>query len=227
MSIILSAQGVEKSYATARGKLTILAGVDLELETGVGIAITGPSGSGKSTLLNIVGTLDRPNSGRVLIDGVDPFSLNERDLARFRNEKIGFVFQDHHLLPQCSALENVMLPSLANPSHASLSQRGAELLERVGLLDRADHLPSELSGGERQRVAIARSLIHTPALILADEPTGNLDRATAESVAALLLELVEVDNATLICVSHSAALVNRFATRYEMTDGHLSKIEGA
>jgi lipoprotein-releasing system ATP-binding protein len=186
------------------------------------VAIVGPSGSGKSTLLQILGTLDHPNSGTVSINGVDPFELDENALAQFRNQHIGFVFQDHHLLPQLSVLENVLVPALAlGKTSTDQVSRAHELIESVGLADRDDHLPSELSGGERERVAIARSLLMNPSLILADEPTGNLDRATAESISELLLKLQQASGAILIAVTHSDALANAMKERKKLVDGQL------
>jgi lipoprotein-releasing system ATP-binding protein len=182
----------------------------------------GPSGSGKSTLLNVLGTLEPPTRGRVAIGGTDPFALSERELAQFRNQQIGFVFQDHHLLPQCSALENVLIPTLPAKQENDVVVRARELLDRVGLADRADHRPAELSGGQKQRVALARALVNRPTLLLADEPTGNLDRKTADAVAALLLELHQDQNTTLIVATHSPVLAKQFNKRHELIDGSLS-----
>src|SRR5579872_5200425 len=186
----LQLTGVTKSYPAAGGALSILSGVDLALSRGDALAITGPSGAGKSTLLYIIGTLDTPSGGSVRILGQDPFSFGRAALARFRNTTIGFVFQEHYLLPQCTVLENVLIPTIAGKGagHAEES-RAKSLLERVGLGARATHRPAELSGGERQRAAICRALINQPPLLLADEPTGNLDRHTADSIGSLLLEL--------------------------------------
>ena len=181
----------------------------------------GPSGSGKSTLLSILGTLELPSSGRLTIGGQEPFGLNPSALADFRNRQVGFVFQDHHLLGQCTALENVLVPTLAGKTRADAQARARELLGGVGLGQRMDHRPAELSGGERQRVAIARALINAPAVLLADEPTGNLDRRSAEAVADLLVELHQADRTVLIVATHSPALAERFTHRYELIDGAL------
>jgi lipoprotein-releasing system ATP-binding protein len=222
---MLSVSNISKSYPTPRGDLPILNGITLSLNRGDAVAIMGPSGSGKSTLLYILGVLDAPTSGTVTLDGDDPFRLGEREQAAFRNRRIGFVFQDHSLLPQCSVLENVLAPTLVAPA----SERGAdetrarELLAQVGLADRLDHRPGELSGGEKQRAALARALIRDPLLLLCDEPTGNLDRATADTVASLLLDLHQRRQTILIVVTHSAALAERFAVRYEMNGGMLQK----
>ena len=213
---------VTKTYPTRAEPLEILRGVNCRLSSAENLAILGPSGCGKSTLLYILGTLDAPTSGRVTLDGVDPFSLGERQLAAFRNHKIGFVFQDHHLLPQCTVLENVLVPTLANGRPTpSASERARMLLDRVGLASRLDHLPAELSGGERQRTAIARALVNQPALILADEPTGNLDRATAAGVAGLLLELQAQEQTMLVVVTHSLELAERLQRRLELNAGRL------
>ncbi|MCH1441592.1 MAG: ABC transporter ATP-binding protein [Rubripirellula sp.] len=211
-----------KSFSGSTQTLDVLQDVSLELSAGDSVAIVGPSGSGKSTLLQILGTLDHPNSGTVSINGIDPFELDENALAQFRNQHIGFVFQDHHLLPHLTVLENVLVPALAS-GKTSKDQvtRGHELIESVGLADRHDHLPGELSGGERERVAIARSLLMNPSLILADEPTGNLDRATAESISELLLELQQASGAILIAVTHSDALASAMKERKELVDGQL------
>jgi lipoprotein-releasing system ATP-binding protein len=215
-----------KEYPTRSGPLSVLRQIDLDLAAGQALAIMGPSGSGKSTLLHILGTLDRPTSGAVRIDGKDPFQLAEPSLADFRNRHIGFVFQDHHLLPQCSALENVLIPTLVNSTAKSdVEQWARQLLQRVGLSDRLDHRPAELSGGERQRVAVARALIHHPLLLLADEPTGNLDRHTAQAVSRLLLDLHQQENTILIVVTHSPELARIFPRQMEMIDGRLQPAE--
>ncbi len=219
---MLSVESISKRFETRGGTLEVLRDVTLKLDRGESVAIMGPSGSGKSTLLNIIGTLDTPSSGSLTIDGCDPFSLSERELARFRNRRIGFVFQDHHLLPQCSVLENVCLPALADKANQDVSQRAAELLERVGLADRMDHRPAELSGGEKQRAAVARAVIHRPVLVLADEPTGNLDQASSETVADLLAELPRDEQAALVVVTHSESLAARFAQRFEFVLGTLT-----
>ena len=212
---------VIKEYPTPRGALTVLAGVSLSLQRGEAAAIMGPSGSGKSTLLYIAGALEPPTSGTVTLDGADPYRLREPELAAFRNRTIGFIFQDHCLLPQCSALENVLVPALVADDRADYPRLARELLEQVGLADRADHRPSELSGGERQRVALARALIRRPHLLLCDEPTGNLDEASAEMVASLLLELHARQETMLIVVTHNAALAARFPKRYELRHANI------
>jgi lipoprotein-releasing system ATP-binding protein len=213
---------LSKTFPAAGGPLPVLRDVDLELSRGESLAITGPSGSGKSTLLYIIGTLDQPTSGSVRILDRDPFALRAADLAKFRNANIGFVFQDHYLLPQCTVLENVLIPTLAgNGAGAAEESRARQLLERVGLSGRLGHRPAELSGGERQRVAICRALINQPPLLLADEPTGNLDRATSQAVGSLLLELSREQNAILIVVTHSTELAGRFPRHVELVDGRL------
>ncbi len=221
---MLHAESIAKEYPTRSGPLSVLRELTLSLATGEAAAIMGPSGSGKSTLLNILGTLEPPTRGRVTIDDCDPFSLPPAELARFRNRRVGFVFQDHHLLPQCSALENVLIPTLPGDRGENAVKRARHLLERVGLADRLEHRPAELSGGERQRVAVARALINRPALLLADEPTGNLDRRTAAVVASLLIELHREENAMLLLVTHSHSLAEQFTRRYEIVDGALSVI---
>ena len=219
---MLNAEHLSKSYATPRGPLPILSDVSLQLNRGDAVAIMGPSGSGKSTLLYILGVLDTPSSGTLTIDGKNPFALGDREQAAFRNRSIGFVFQDHSLLPQCSVLENVLAPTLvastAGPAR-DYQSRAREILAQVGLGDRLDHRPAELSGGEKQRAAIARALILDPLVVLCDEPTGNLDRTTADTVASLLLDLHTKRNTTLVVVTHSAALAERFPVRYEMNNG--------
>jgi len=224
---VLRVDRVAKRYATARGDLTILTDVSLSLDEGSAIAIMGPSGSGKSTLLYILGALEPPSSGTVMLDGQDPYGLDERAQARFRNDRIGFVFQDHSLLPQCSVLENVLSPTLVAPAAQRDSardlNRARTLLSEVGLAERLDHRPAELSGGEKQRAALARALIRDPALLLCDEPTGNLDRAAAENVADLLLALHAARRKILIVVTHSAHLAGKFPVRYEMDSGTLKR----
>ena len=211
---------VHKCFGTERLPVEVLRGVSLEMQAGEALAITGPSGSGKSTLLHLIGALDEPTSGRIEIDGREPYRLPESDLARFRNQTIGFVFQDHHLLPQNSVLENVLLPTLAfSGSGRDDEARARKLLERVALAERLDHRPAELYGGERQRVAVARGLINGPSLLLCDEPTGSLDAASASAVAELLFELHREAGTILIAVTHSEELAARFERRCDLREG--------
>ena len=215
---MLEVINLSKDYPTPRGPLAVLSRISFGLSLGDAVAIMGPSGSGKSTLLHIIGALDTPSSGTVTLDSVSPFELDEKQLAAFRNEKVGFVFQDHCLLPQCSVLENVLTPTLVARSANNTAERARALLDQVGLTDRLDHRPAELSGGEKQRVALARSLINEPTLLLCDEPTGNLDARSADVVASLLLELHSRQKTILVVVTHSADLAARFPVRYEMID---------
>jgi len=220
---------VTKAYATPRGALTVLVDVNLSLPPGSAAAIMGPSGSGKSSLLYILGALEPPTSGTIALNGRNPFSLDPAALAAFRNEEIGFVFQDHCLLPQCSVLENVLIPTLVARATSSdradmgetVVARARTLIEQVGLLDRIDHRPAELSGGEKQRVAIARALIRQPRLVLCDEPTGNLDQRTAETIADLLLDMHRLQQNVLLVVTHSQLLADRFPERFELAAGRL------
>ena len=222
MTKTLSVRHIRKEFPTRTEPLVVLRDASLELDAGENVAILGPSGSGKSTLLHIVGTLDRPTSGTVELEGSSPFSLDEKALANFRNSQIGFVFQDHHLLPQLSVLENVLLPTIANgPAEKAAVQREHELLDKVGLAQRLEHRPAELSGGERQRVSIARSMINKPILLLADEPTGNLDRTNAMAIGKLLLELPLQEKAMLVAVTHSLELAELFDQRKHLDDGCL------
>lgn len=206
----LRIQHLTKSFPTPAEELVVLKDLSLEMSASEQLAVVGPSGTGKSTLLHLLGTLDRPTSGKIELLGTDPFTLSPEALARFRNQHIGFVFQDHYLLPQLNVLQNVLIPALAagSVSDAHLA-RGQELLERVGLADRATHLPRELSGGERGRAAVARALLLKPSLILADEPTGNLDQANAERITDLLIELPKHDRSMLIVVTHSDRVAER------------------
>jgi lipoprotein-releasing system ATP-binding protein len=221
-AMTLSVSNLGKDYPTRSGPLPVLRDVSLEMAPGDALAVMGPSGSGKSTLLHILGTLDEPTRGSVRLEGRDPFALAERQLADFRNHHIGFVFQDHYLLPQCSVLENVLIPTLAaKDDRPAALQWGRQLLERVGLSARLDHRPAELSGGERQRVAIARALIHHPQLLLADEPTGNLDRRTAQTVGKMLLDLHREEKTILVVVTHSHELAQMFPAVQELVDGQL------
>jgi lipoprotein-releasing system ATP-binding protein len=219
---MLEVSELSKQYPTPRGPLVILNGVTLSMQRGEAAAIMGPSGVGKSTLLYIAGGLEPPTSGRITLEGTNPYQLAEKELAAFRNQKIGFLFQDHCLLPQCSVLENVLVPTLVSSNHnADHPKRARELLEQVGLAERLDHRPSELSGGEKQRVALARALIRQPLLLLCDEPTGNLDEASAGVVADLLLELHHRQQTILIVVTHSPTLAARFPARYELRHANL------
>ena len=216
-------KGPQEGYPTPGEPLEILKGIDLELSSGDNLAIIGPSGSGKSTLLNVLGTLDHPTGGSYTLNDTDPFSLDEDELAAFRNANIGFIFQEHHLLPQLSVLENVLIPTMANgkPVAADVA-RAEELVQRVGLADRSHHRPAELSGGERERVAVARSLICSPSLVLADEPTGNLDHRNAQQIGELLLEIQDAESMALIVVTHSRDLADMLGRKLEINDGRLS-----
>ena len=221
---MLEVQKISKQYPTAAGPLAVLSNVDLSLKPGDAAAIMGPSGSGKSTLLYILGALEPPTSGTIALDGRNPFQLDAGALAAFRNEQIGFVFQDHCLLPQCTVVENVLIPTLVAKNTNGTVARARELVTQVGLSARADHRPAALSGGERQRVAIARALIRAPRLLLCDEPTGNLDRAAAENVAAVLLDLHQRQQTILVIVTHSPQLAERCPIRFELTDKKLKRI---
>lgn len=222
---MLIASHVSKHYETARGPVPILEDVSLEVSRGDSVAIMGPSGCGKSTLLYILGALERPSAGSVTLDGRNPHELNDADQSAFRNQHIGFVFQDHLLLPQLSALDNVLAPTLVSRTAEAAADRltrARGLLDAVGLSSRVDHRPGELSGGERQRVAIARALILQPSVLLCDEPTGNLDRASADAVAELLVSLQHNRPIILLVVTHSPALAARFGRRYELNNRALA-----
>lgn len=219
-------EDVSKSYDSVVGgpPVRVLDGISLDVAQGDSAAITGPSGSGKSTLLNIIGTLDAPTRGRVLLRDQDLAKLDESQLAAVRNRQIGFVFQAHHLLPQCTVLENVLVPTIASPKDAARAgapERARRLLDRVGLGTRLDHRPGQLSGGERQRVAVVRALINQPGLLLADEPTGALDRTAAEELTRLLIELNREEKVTLILVTHAPDLAARMNRVFKLQDGRL------
>ena len=222
---MLEVANLSKEYPTPQGNLQILSEVSLSLARGDAVSIMGPSGSGKSTLLYIVGALERPTNGTVRLDGQNPFQLKERELAAFRNEKIGFIFQDHCLLPQCTVIANVLTPTLVARRNGDRlnAERARALLDQVGLGHRLEHRPSELSGGEKQRVALARALVMKPLLLLADEPTGNLDHDSARVVASLLMELHERQETILIVVTHSAELAASFPTRFELVERRLRR----
>ena len=222
---MLKIENVSKEYPTPRGPLRVLSDVSLSLSQGDAISIMGPSGTGKSTLLYIIGALEPPTKGNVTLNGQNPFTLDEKRLAAFRNREIGFVFQDHCLLPQCSVLENVLTPTLISTDGKHSSARARQLIEQVGLGDRMDHRPAELSGGEKQRVSLARALITKPKLLLCDEPTGNLDHQAAEVVASLLLDLHRQQETILVVVTHSAELASRLPKQYELIDERLRLTE--
>lgn len=221
MPIVLQMTDVCRSFSTSGGELSILKDVNIKVSSGMAVALRGPSGCGKSTLLHLAGTLDQPTSGTVSILNEDPWTLPARKLAAFRNQHIGFVFQEHQLLPQCSVLENVLLPAMAgfDRNLKALRDRANELLKQVGLQDRTKHRPGALSGGERQRVAVCRALIHQPSLLLADEPTGNLDPVTAQTIGDLLLKMAAEHDAALLCVTHSDALAADFPHVMNMENG--------
>jgi lipoprotein-releasing system ATP-binding protein len=219
---LLELRDVHKSYPGPE-PVPVLKGASLALARGESVAIVGPSGCGKSTILNLLGTLDLPDRGTITLDGRDLTKLSAKELAALRNRQIGFIFQSHHLLPQCSVLENVLLPTLADAARTTsdAEQRARKLLDRVSLGHRLDHLPGKLSGGERQRAAVVRALINQPALLLADEPTGALDRASATNLGQLLVELNREEGVTLVVVTHSAELAQRMGRTVELLDGKL------
>lgn len=218
---MLRVEKVSKAYPTPAGPLPIVSDVSLELPQGSAVSIMGPSGSGKSTLLYMLGALEPPSSGTITLDDQNPFVLDAKRLAAFRNQRIGFVFQDHCLLPQCSVIENVLTPTLVASANGAVDARARELLDQVGLAGRITHLPGQLSGGEKQRVALARALIMKPRLLLCDEPTGNLDQKSAEVVAGMLLDIHRQANTILIVVTHSADLAARFPQRFELRNQQL------
>ena len=223
---MLNVSGVGKQFPTPRGPLTVLSDVSFTLSPGDAAAITGPSGSGKSSLLYMLGALEPPSQGTITLDGQNPFDLGAAALADFRNTSIGFVFQDHCLLPQCSVLENVLVPTLvAKNGNDEAPARARACLEQVGLGARLDHRPGELSGGEKQRAAIARALVCQPRLVLCDEPTGNLDQASASTVASVLLDLHARLRNILIVVTHSERLAGQFPIRFDISDGRLRRVE--
>ncbi|MCA9084263.1 MAG: ABC transporter ATP-binding protein [Planctomycetaceae bacterium] len=228
MTAILELNDICRTFQSGSRELTILKDVNLQMSSGAAIALRGPSGCGKTTLLHIAGTLDRPTSGTVQILSQNPWVLPEEDLAKFRNRNIGFVFQEHQLLPQCTVLENVLLPTLAgfDTSPKESRERANQLLHSVGLQDRMSHRPGALSGGERQRVAVCRALINQPALLLADEPTGNLDPGTAETVGELLLRMAAEQQTALLCVTHSDELASRFPEIVHLKEGRITQAAG-
>jgi lipoprotein-releasing system ATP-binding protein len=221
---VLKVDNVTKEYPTPRGPLTIVSDISLSLSRGDALSIMGPSGSGKSTLLYMMGALEPPTKGTITLDGQNPFALKEKELAAFRNQRIGFIFQDHCLLPQCSVIENVLTPTIVSTSNGHESERARQLLTEVGLSERLEHRPAELSGGEKQRVSLARALIMKPHLLLCDEPTGNLDHKSADVVASMLLELHKEQETILVVVTHNAELAARFPIRYELIDNQLRQV---
>lgn len=219
---LLVLSGVTKTYPSASGETVILEGIDVAVEAGQTVAIVGPSGSGKSTLLNLIGALDRPTSGAIRLGEMEVTGLEGEALAAYRARRVGFVFQDHHLLPQLTATENVLVPALAARRAGEAEERAAELLERMGVAPRAGAFPAQLSGGERQRVAVARALINGPSLLLCDEPTGNLDAENASGVVDLFLEIAKRDGVTVLMVTHNLAQAQRFDRCLELKAGRLA-----
>jgi len=221
---LLIVSDVTKTYGPPGRGEDVLRGVSLQVDPGQSLAVVGPSGSGKSTLLNIIGALDRPTSGTVTLDGQDLSGLGDRELARIRNRRVGFIFQLHHLLPQCTVLENVLIPAVVadEATRADAPARARRLLERVGLADRMTRRPGQLSGGERQRVAVVRALINNPDLLLADEPTGSLDRARADELAEILVRLNRTEGVALLVVTHSESLAQRMGAVLTLADGVLT-----
>ena len=229
--MLLELRGISKSYPGPDGseEIAVLDQVDLSIDKGDAVAVVGPSGSGKSTLLNLIGTLDTPSQGEILFEGRSLAELSELEIAAYRNRSVGFIFQLHHLLPQCSVEENILLPTLARPEKGERSnfrERARTLLERVGLSGRRNHRPGQLSGGERQRVAVARALINDPKLLLADEPTGSLDQSNASKLFDLLYSLNQEEGLTLIVVTHASDLADRLPRILKLTDGRLVEETG-
>ena len=227
MTLLLTLENLTRRFDLPSGAaLTVLDDVSASFEVGATAAITGPSGSGKSTLLNLIGALDRPTSGRILLRDIDVTALGAADLAAYRAAHVGFVFQEHHLLPQLSAIENVLLPTMALGAGDDASGRAEAILEQVGLSDRLDAFPAQLSGGERQRVALARALVNAPELLLCDEPTGNLDHDTGAEVVTLLLGLAARQGVTVLMVTHNLEQAGRFGQRWELREGKLVSVQG-
>lgn len=227
---MISLKGINKHYYNNSGtiKQQVLSEVSLSIKEGESIAIVGPSGCGKSTLLNIMGTIDRPTSGQLTFDNNEVSSLKDKELSKFRNQHIGFIFQMHHLLPQLNVFENVILPTLADPSHSNkkaISEYAMQLLDQLGIRDKAEQFPGQLSGGECQRVAVARALINKPSLILADEPTGSLDQKSAAQIGALLVEIQQKQNIALAVVTHSMELADRMQKKFSLKEGKLEEIK--
>ncbi|MDG1326357.1 MAG: ABC transporter ATP-binding protein [Opitutales bacterium] len=230
METFLKVINLSKSYHSPDGeeKVDVFSDVNLEISRGSSAAIVGPSGSGKSTLLNLIGTLDKPNSGEIYVDGRTTGNFSANEASKFRNQSVGFIFQSHHLLPQCTVTENVMVPALAgfgNLKGKELHQRAEELLEKVGLSHRMNHRPSEISGGEKQRVAVARALINQPDLLLADEPTGALDKSNSKKLIKLLVELNQALALTLLMVTHSQEISKQMKATYLMDEGKLTEFK--
>ena len=224
---LVAVKELRKVYQMAESDLEVLRGLQLEIQRGEMVALIGKSGVGKSTLLHILGTLDSPSSGEVLFEGTDVFSFAQKELASFRNRNIGFIFQFHHLLPEFSALENVMMPCLIEGRNSREARENAQdLLERVGLKERSTHRPAELSGGEQQRVAIARALVMRPKLVLADEPTGNLDTETSEDIHQLLKSLNDETGISFLIATHNRELANQMQRTMELTRGDVSEVHG-
>ncbi|RMG02968.1 MAG: ABC transporter ATP-binding protein [Nitrospirae bacterium] len=222
---MIRAEGIKKSFQTEAGRIDVLKGIDLEVKPGEMIAILGASGVGKSTLLHILGTIDRPTEGRLFYEGEDVFGMDEQKLASFRNRKIGFVFQFHHLLPEFTALENVMMPGLINGlNREEARERAVGLLAELGLSQRLYHRPGELSGGEQQRVAVARAMLMKPLVVLADEPTGNLDTKTGEAMFEVIVKMNREKETTFVIVTHNEALALKCSRQLMMVDGVLKQI---
>ena len=226
MKKMIEISNLSKSFPSPDGEeaVNVFSGVDLEVEEGSSVAIVGPSGSGKSSLLNIIGLLDKPTSGKLIVDQKDLNQLGREEVSAYRNQTVGFVFQAHHLLPSCTVIENVMLPGLAGfggKITGSLKDRANQLLEEVGLGHRTTHFPGQISGGERQRVAVARSLINQPSVLLADEPTGALDKRNSENLVNLLKELNEDKSLTLVMVTHSSGSASQMKKAYHLDEGSL------
>ena len=221
---MLEVNNLTKEYPMPGKRLVVLSDIDFTLNSAESASIVGPSGSGKSTFLYILGALELPSSGSVRLAGRNPFQMNEKELAAFRNREIGFVFQDHHLLPQCSVLENVLIPTLVSSTDNSFQERARNLLEQVGLTDRIHHRPHELSGGEKQRVALARAIILKPQLVLCDEPTGNLDHESAETVISMLFNLHKNQENMLVVVTHTLEIAERFGLKFKLSSSRLQPV---